>query len=83
MILNGGLPMITRLENPAEAAELFGSFEDTMVLSCLSGIMGGVYAVAEWLFAPPPQCWATLLSSPVSPRKNCCAFGLRDGLMSS
>lgn len=40
--------MITRLENPAEAAELFGSFEDTMVLSCLSGIMGGVYAVAEW-----------------------------------
>ena len=40
--------MITRLENPAEAAELFGSFEDTMVLSCLSGMMGGVYAVAEW-----------------------------------
>ena len=40
--------MITRLEPPAEAAELFGSFEDTMVLSCLSGIMGGVYAVAEW-----------------------------------
>ena len=40
--------MITRLENPAEAAELFGSFEDTIVLSCLSGMMGGVYAVAEW-----------------------------------
>ena len=76
--------MITRLENPAEAAELFGSFEDTMVLSCLSGIMGGVYAVAEW-----PLCLrrcgarATLLSSPVSPRKNCCAFGLTDGLTPS
>ena len=40
--------MITRLESPAEAAELFDSFEDTMVLSCLSGMMGGVYAVAEW-----------------------------------
>lgn len=40
--------MITRLENPAEAAELFDSFEDTMVLSCLSGMMGGIYAVAEW-----------------------------------
>lgn len=40
--------MITRLENPTEAAELFDSFEDTMVLSCLSGMMGGIYAVAEW-----------------------------------
>ena len=40
--------MITRLENPAEAAPLFDSFDDTMVLSCLSGMMGGVYAVAEW-----------------------------------
>lgn len=75
--------MITRLEPPAEAAELFGSFEDTMVLSCLSGMMGGVYAVAEWPFAPPLRCWATLLSSPVSLRKNCCAFGLTDGLTPS
>lgn len=40
--------MITRLENPADAAELFESFHDTMVLSCLSGMMGDVYAVAEW-----------------------------------
>ena len=74
--------MITRLENPAEAAELFGSFEDTMVLSCLSGIMGGVYAVAEW-----PLCSAAAVlgdfSSPVSPRKNCCAFGLTDAHTSS
>ena len=73
--------MITRLENPAEAAELFGSFEDTMVLSCLSGMMGGVYAVAEW-----PLCSAAAVLGDFaffSPRKNCCAFGLRDGLMSS
>lgn len=40
--------MITRLENPADAAELFETFHDTMVLSCLSGMMGDVYAVAEW-----------------------------------
>ena len=48
--------MITRLENPAEAAELFGSFEDTMVLSCLSGMMGGVYACLLYTSPSPRDC---------------------------
>ena len=35
--------MIDKLENPAEAAEIFEGWEETIIWSCLQGIMGEIY----------------------------------------
>ena len=35
--------MIYKLENPSRAAELFGDWEETILWSCLQGIMGRIY----------------------------------------
>ena len=35
--------MIYKLENPSRAAELFGNWEETILWSCLQGIMGRIY----------------------------------------
>lgn len=38
--------MICQLESPGSAAPLFGDWEETMIWSCLSGVMGAVYTDA-------------------------------------
>jgi len=35
--------MIFKLENPARAAALFADWEETIIWSCLQGIMGEIY----------------------------------------
>lgn len=43
---------IYKLKNPREAEPLFAGWEETMIDSCLQGVMGEIYAVGEGTAAP-------------------------------
>lgn len=39
--------MVYELKNPAEAEKLFAEMNDTLILSCLQGVMGKIYSTEE------------------------------------
>lgn len=59
--------MVYTLTDPEKVRPLFGSWEETMIISCLQRVMGTLYVTDTGIPNPLWRCWETSLSSQVGP----------------